>query len=716
MPKFEDFVSPEILQKMRKSAESVEANMPLTSEQIDELNKDPKKLQDFVNAKRRSAGLSEIKSHVPKSNFEQIVQRLEPSMKMSSETPNISSKLQALETPISTAQKITQAAENASKSNRLKDVISKLAQSSDDALTKMGAPLKNVIASSRILNTGLPALGAYTEGRDAISSLQKGDYTGAAGHALSAGGSAALIPGVGAMGGGAIGLGALPAIGAGASILGYKYLKENSDLPQAFEELKARGISPFQLAKGGDPYTPTKEQAEATKQNEEFNERANSAVPLTKKEFDELQGFNSLNLIPGQPNSTPIKDNLNSILSSIPKPIEDKSPDIEKSSSAGSSVSPENQAMLDSMALDQQQSESTVEALRQAQEDAKKDRAQNRLMMAANEILRGALGASYKVARPEISNKFWEERLKESDQPIKDLLTRVEQEKEDPNSPISKRMREIAGPMLSRLNIKLPETATYAELQKNFPLYTRMISEQAEQETKAEQRQKTSEEKIEKQDINRFDKLSKQLDPSRQSGRSQLGRDAQSLAVIQNAKALLKGEKNLNDIDSRQVYEVVRQLDRVVSGGQATITASEHLDPQTFQRQVQTFLEKLTNARKGAKAGSFLKANLETFDREEQVARERLEKSALAGASSYKDLMEKYPEKWDEMMVDQGLDHILSVNKINEMRQKRKEGASPESSTQSDSNAKEFKPGDIVNIKGKRYKVLSDGDSLEEIK
>jgi hypothetical protein len=674
MARFEDFVSPETLQKMRKAAESVEANMPLTSEQIDELNKDPKKLQDFVNAKRRTAGLSEIKSYVPKSNFEEIVQRLEPSMKMSSETPNVSSKLQALETPVSAAQKITQATEGVSKSNRLKDVISKLSQSSDDVLAKISTPLKNAIASSRILNTGLPALGAYTEGRDALSSLQKGDYTGAAGHALSAGGSAALIPEVGAMAGGTIGLGALPAIGAGASILGYKYLKENSDLPQVAKELKARGISPFQLAKGGDPYTPTKEQAEATKQNEEFNERANSAKPLTEKDFNELQGFNSLNLIPGQPNSTPIKDNLNSILSSIPKPIEDRSSDIKETTDEEkdtSNVSPENQAMLDSMALDQQQSESTVEALRQAQEDAKKDRAQNRLMMAANEILRGALGASYKVAAPEISNKFWEDRLKESDQPIKDLLLRADQEKEDPNSPISKRMREIAGPMLSRLNVKLPETATYAEIQKNFPLYTKMISEQSEQETKAEQRQKTSEEKIEKQDTTRFDKLSKQLDPSRQSGRSQLGRDAQSLAVIQNAKALLKGEKNLNDIDSRQVYEVVRQLDRVVSGGQATITASEHLDPQTFQRQVQTFLEKLTNSRKGAKAGSFLKANLETFDREEQVAKERLEKSALAGASSYKDLMEKYPEKWDEMMADQGLDHILSVNKINEMREKR---------------------------------------------
>lgn len=693
MPRFEDYLSPEILEKMRQVGETSDIdriaqkyikNEALSSSEIDLLNKNPERLHLALKNK----------PFIPSSNFEKIVQRLEPSMKMSTETPNISSKLQALEAPASAAQKIAQTAEVASKSNRLKDVIGKLAQSSDDALTKISTPLKNVIASSRLLNTGLPALGAYTEGRDAVSSLQKGDYTGAAGHALSAGGSAALIPEVGGLAGGVIGLGAPLAIGTGASILGYKYLKENSDLPQVASELKARNMSPYQLAKGGDPYAPTKEQEEAIKQNEEINKRADSAIPLTKKELEDLQGGNS-SFIPAKKSS---EENLNAALDSIKK-----SDSTDNKKSDVPDAEKEKSPLEDFLKIDAEQRQGVLDALKEAQGQSRQEKADARLMMAADKILRGALGASKKVIVPEGSNEFWESKIKGSDQAVKDLLVQQEMEKEDPNSPISKRMREIAKPMFDKLNMTMPEVS-YNTIKENFPQFTKMYDSQIVKDLSAEKKQQEQTFKLEKEDTKRFDKLSKEMDPSRASGRSQLGVDAKNVAVIENAKALLAGTKNLNDIDSRQVYEVVRLLDRVVSGGNPTISASEHLDPQTFQRQFQSFWEKFTNERKGAKAGSFLKANIETFDRELEKAKQRLENSARAATASYKDLMEKYPEKWDEIMADHGYGHILSVDKIKELREQRKQ------------KAQDHKPGDIVEIEGKKYKVLSDGDSLEEIK
>ena len=61
--------------------------------------------------------------------------------------------------------------------------------------------------------------------------------------------------------------------------------------------------------------------------------------------------------------------------------------------------------------------------------------------------------------------------------------------------------------------------------------------------------------------------------------------------------------KDFNDLDNRQVVEVARVLDRVLSGGQATISGSEHLTPDSARQWIAKKWEFITSKRQGAGAG-----------------------------------------------------------------------------------------------------------------
>ena len=55
------------------------------------------------------------------------------------------------------------------------------------------------------------------------------------------------------------------------------------------------------------------------------------------------------------------------------------------------------------------------------------------------------------------------------------------------------------------------------------------------------------------------------------SGRSAYGMAARTAQAIENAEALLSGEVDPNNLDSRQVYELSKVLDRILSQGNPSI-------------------------------------------------------------------------------------------------------------------------------------------------
>lgn len=237
-----------------------------------------------------------------------------------------------------------------------------------------------------------------------------------------------------------------------------------------------------------------------------------------------------------------------------------------------------------------------------------------------------------------------------------------EQEMNDPASPTSKMLRNFA----AKFGMKLPENVSGKHIAQVAPMIVQayeadenrkarieLSKNNAEAKSTAAGEKKT--ERADKETTTRFDKMGKLIDAEITSGRTSMGQDATGLRAIENAQALIHGTKDLNSLDNRQVYEAARVLDRVLSGGVGSTTSSGKLTPETAKSYFNGLIEKATNQRHGADLGSFMKNMDETFTREGNVARERVQKTQKKLLGSFKDLKDKDPEKWQTIMTQHGL-------------------------------------------------------------
>lgn len=173
-------------------------------------------------------------------------------------------------------------------------------------------------------------------------------------------------------------------------------------------------------------------------------------------------------------------------------------------------------------------------------------------------------------------------------------------------------------------------------------------------ESKEDARQAKADEK----DIKRIDTANKLITSEVASGRNAFGIAAKNLQSIGNVKALLDGSIDPNDLDTRQVYEMTKTLDRILSQSGGTISGTEHLTPDTARSRLSKLMEYVTNTRQGAKAGSFVNNMSHTFDREEKQAHQQIHNASKALLSTYTDLKDRPATKdlWDNMILNHGLD------------------------------------------------------------
>lgn len=153
----------------------------------------------------------------------------------------------------------------------------------------------------------------------------------------------------------------------------------------------------------------------------------------------------------------------------------------------------------------------------------------------------------------------------------------------------------------------------------------------------------------------RFDKMNKLITSEIASGKGVFGIAAKNKQSIENAEALLKGELDPNDLDSRQVYELAKVVDRVLSQGSPTVSGTSHLDIVTARRWLNQKMEKMSNERKGAQAGSFVTSISHTLEREKEMANKQIKSAQKKMLASFSDLESEDPDKWSEIMKEQGL-------------------------------------------------------------
>jgi hypothetical protein len=228
------------------------------------------------------------------------------------------------------------------------------------------------------------------------------------------------------------------------------------------------------------------------------------------------------------------------------------------------------------------------------------------------------------------------------------------------------------------MNINIPDNVSANALEKRFPQLQHMATTKENIDARRDmmsERQKDrdallgskAQEKLSANDTKRLDTVNKLITPGLASSRSPLGKDVANLYAVQNAKALLDGE-NLDSIDTRQLQEVARVLDRVLSGGNPTISGTEHLTPDTAKMKIAKMMEYATSKRKGAGAGDFLKNNIKTFDREEALAKSRIKNTSQETLASYHDIAKRNPEAWDAQMAEHGLLDVMGSEALTQRK------------------------------------------------
>lgn len=241
-------------------------------------------------------------------------------------------------------------------------------------------------------------------------------------------------------------------------------------------------------------------------------------------------------------------------------------------------------------------------------------------------------------AKTKENTGIYDSAIKNAGQGIEDLKTQREQQevlaklqtdkaKADPNSDVSRMARDSLREITQGMNINIPEGMSAKQIETLYPYISQAATARAAKEERAIRLAQASSDKEAKKslvdqmnDTKRLDKVNKNMLSGTASSRGSFGSAAKNLQSIRNAEALLTGEKSFNDLDSRQMVELARVLDRVLSGGAPTISGTEHLTPETAQGYVAKFMEKLSNKPEGMQQAEFVKRIAKTFEKEKKRA------------------------------------------------------------------------------------------------
>lgn len=338
--------------------------------------------------------------------------------------------------------------------------------------------------------------------------------------------------------------------------------------------------------------------------------------------------------------------------------------------------------------------------LRDAQDQQREAILNARLLQAGDLIGSGIAGLGGKIPIKPVIQEAMEQQIKDAGLPVQQLEQRIANEKNDPASQLSNTMREyfkqLTGQDISQ-NISASDITQVAPLFKeketeeikkltiqsnlqNKQLLNQLASQKLEeqaryhQETAADRRdanksrtdlaQELREGRVsDKQDAldtARLDKINGLITAEKVSGRSPFGKAALNRQAVQNAKALMEG-RDLNDLDNREVAEVARVMDRILSQAAPTYSGAKELTPETGRKELARIEEFLGNKRQGAGAESFLNQFQKTFQREEDLANKQIAKTQKDFLAPYSDLEDD--PRMQNILAARGLSNVWDYNK-----------------------------------------------------
>lgn len=240
--------------------------------------------------------------------------------------------------------------------------------------------------------------------------------------------------------------------------------------------------------------------------------------------------------------------------------------------------------------------------------------------------------------------------------------------KSDPNSDISRMNRASVVDSLNRIGRKdlasqvKPNMSSkqIEDLFGEYNLQNMVTAYDAQQnrlemaKVKAGDKTAAAQAKMDQKDTERLDKFNKAITSSIASSRGAFGKMAN---IKRSAEAIeqLSLQNSNGNMDNRQIQELARSLDSMLSQGAATITGSSHLVPRSASGDASKLMEYIGNIPRGAGQQAFVKKMLDTVEREKALATNQIKKESKALLGSGKDLADRHPEAWGMMLKQHGL-------------------------------------------------------------
>lgn len=267
------------------------------------------------------------------------------------------------------------------------------------------------------------------------------------------------------------------------------------------------------------------------------------------------------------------------------------------------------------------------------------------------------------LASAPVENIMQKQKLKgeQTDQQLKEAnVTKAKTQladdkaKGDPNSDISKVSRAAVVGSLNKIGRKdLANSITPSMSSKQIEdvfgqnnlqnMVTQFDAQQNRKELatiKAGEKAEASKVKADASDTKRLDQANQKITASLASSRSSFGKMANINRSAEAIEALVK-QQPLGQMDNRQIQELARSLDAMLSSGAATISGTSHLIPSNMSGDASKIQEYISGRPMGAGQAAFVKKMLDTVVREKQLARKQMKEESAKILSSYSDLAKK---------------------------------------------------------------------------
>ena len=309
----------------------------------------------------------------------------------------------------------------------------------------------------------------------------------------------------------------------------------------------------------------------------------------------------------------------------------------------------------------------SIENLKAAQDQAAKNRLYANLLGSADVIASSMAGlGAGRVVKPSAQEQA-KNLGEQADIGVKEYQQQLAQSKDDPNSPLSKQMREQFKKVFK---YDIGTNYSAADIEKVLPQMTSILNVQEQAATRREIAKQNAEiRKSREQEANdyktdkRFSELGIKITPELASSRGAFGKAANTKRAAESIEAFV-GRGDPNNLTDSQIAEIARALDSMISSGQATVSGMEHFIPRTYladEARIKTYIQSIP---KGAQQGEFVKKMMETVEREKELANKQIQRASKTIAEGYIDLKRKNPDRWNALMKEHNIDGSGEESKV----------------------------------------------------